>query len=167
MHRFAALAALSLALLSSSPSFAQMITISPEQVGGVFCIARLGNDMAPVEGLLTAELKSAIADAEAKNDAIQKAEPGDKPPLGDGIPWQDAPDYAAECNVGGVTLNEDKASVAIAYGFPDYPDANFTDSLELKLVDDASIGAPVWRIDNVSYASTGDLQTALVSAFAN
>lgn len=164
MNRFAVVTAL---CLLASPAFAQMITITPQQVGEVFCIARLGNDMAPVEGLLTADLTAAIADAEAKNDAIQKAHPDEKPPLGDGIPWQDAPDYAAECKVAGVTLLQDEAAVAIAYGFPEYPDANFTDSLKLKLVDDASVGAKVWRIDNIAYARDGDLRAVLVSAFVN
>lgn len=164
MHRFAATAAL---CLLATPSFAQMVTITPEQVGEVFCIGRTGNDMAPVEGLLTAELTAVIAEAEAKNDAIQKAHPDEKPPLGDGIPWQAFPDYAEQCKPGAVTLMMDEASVAIDYAFKDYPDANFTDSLKLKLVDDATIGTKVWRIDNLAYATEGDLRTVLVSAFEN
>jgi hypothetical protein len=164
MHRFAAAAAF---CLIATPSLAQMITITPEQVGEVFCIARLGNDMAPVEGLLTTELKTAIADAEATTDASQKAPLDEKPPLGDGIPWQAFPDYADQCKPGDVTLMMDEAAIAIDYAFKDYPDANFSDSLKLKLVDDATIGTKVWRIDNVAYANEGDLRTVLVSAFAN
>ena len=106
MHRFAVAAAL---CLFATPSFAQMVTISPEQIGEIFCISRLGNDMAPVDGLLTAELTAAIADAEAKNDAIQQAHPDEKPPLGDGIPWQAFPDYASECKFGAVTLTRARA----------------------------------------------------------
>lgn len=164
MHRFAIAATL---CLLATPSFAQMITLTPEQVGEVFCIARLGNDMAPVEGLLTAGLTAAIAEAEARNAAMQQAHPDEKPPLGDGIPWQDAPDYAAQCTVGAVTLMQDEAAVAIAYGFPDYPAANFTDSLRLKLVDDPTIGTRVWRIDNIAYADEGDLRKTLISAFTD
>jgi hypothetical protein len=61
----------------------------------------------------------------------------------------------------------DEAAVAIGYAYKDYPDANFTDSLKLKLVDDAAIGTKVWRIDNLAYATEGDLRTVLVSAFEN
>jgi len=164
MHRFVAAAAF---CLVATPSLAQMVTISPEQIGEIFCIARLGNDMAPVEGLLTAELTAAIAEAEAKNDAIQKAHPDEKPPLGDGIPWQAFPDYAAECKVGTVTLEADRASVDIAYGFPEYPDANFTDQLQLIRVAQPNLPEPLWRIENLGYANGGDLRSVLVSAFAN
>ena len=164
MHRFAVAAAL---CLFATPSFAQLVTISPEQIGEIFCISRLGNDMAPVDGLLTAELTAAIADAEAKNDAIQQAHPDEKPPLGDGIPWQAFPDYAAECKVGGVTLEADRAVVDIAYGFPDYPDANFTDHLQLILVAQPNLSEPLWRIENLGYATEGDLRSVLVSTFAN
>ena len=164
MHRFAAAAAL---CLSATPSFAQMVTITPEQIGEIFCISRTGNDMAPVEGLLTAELATAIAEAEAKNAAIQQAHPDEKPPLGDGIPWQAFPDYAAECKVGAVIREADRAVVDIAYGFPEYPDANFTDHLELVLVAQPTLSEPLWRIENLSYATEGDLRGLLVSAFAN
>ena len=163
MHRFVAAA---LCLLAT-PSLAQMVTISPEQVGEIFCISRVGNDMAPVQGLLTAELTAAIAEAEAKNDAIQKAHPDEKPPLGDGIPWQAFPDYAAQCTVGEVTLEADRAVVDIAYGFPEYPDANFTDHLQLILVAQPNLPEPLWRIENLGYATEGDLRSVLVSAFAN
>ncbi len=164
MHRLALVAAFCFA---ATPSFAQMVTISPQQIGEIFCISRLGNDMAPVQGLLATELTAAISEAEMKNDAIQKAHPDEKPPLGDGIPWQVFPDYAAECKVGAVTLEADRAVVDIAYGFPDYPDADFTDHLQLILVAQPNLGEPLWRIENLAYATDGDLRSALISAFAN
>lgn len=164
MHRFAIVAAFALLAL---PVNAQMITISPTQIGEIFCIARLGNDMAPVEALLTPELVAAIAEAQAKNDAIQQAHPDEKPPLGDGIPWQAFPDYADQCGPGAITLAADDATVAIDYAFKAYPEADFTDSLKLKLVDDATIGTKVWRIDNIAYATQGDLRAVLISAFEN
>jgi len=165
MHRLPLLAGLSLALLAAAPAAAQMITLTPAQVGEVFCISRLGNDMAPIEGLLTADLDSAIAEAERLNAEYETAHPGDKPPLGDGIPWQSWQDYAAGCEVGAVTLMMDEAAVAIAYSFPEAPDANFTDSLKLRLIDDPAANAPVWRIDNLSYATEGDLRSVLKNAF--
>jgi len=149
------------------PAAAQEITISPEQIGQIFCISRLGNDMAPVEGLLTSDLTAAIADAEIRNDAIQQAHPDEKPPLGDGIPWQAFPDYADQCRPGAVTLMMDEATVAIDYAFKDYPEANFTDLLQLRLVDNPTGGSRRWRIDDIAYANDGDLRTALLSAFMN
>lgn len=164
MLRFAAAVALCLA---ATPSFAQMVTISPQQIGEIFCISRLGNDMAPVQGLLSSELAAAIAEAEAKNAAIQQAHPDEKPPLGDGIPWQSSPDYAAACKVGAVTLEADRALVDIAYGFPDYPEADFTDRLQLIRVAQPDLPEPLWRIENLGYATEGDLRSVLVSAFTN
>lgn len=158
------LAALPLALLLAAPAFAQdYVILSPEQIGQIFCISRLGNDMAPVEGLVTDELDAAIELAENQNDAYEDAHPGEKPPLGDGLPWQAAPDYAAECTVGEVTLMMDEATVAIDYGFPEYPDANFTDTLKLKLVE-GEYEEKVWRIDDVAFAE-GNMRDILVSAF--
>jgi hypothetical protein len=161
MRRFAAL---SLALLLTAPAAAQEFTIlTPEQIGQIFCISRLGNDMAPVEAILTPDLTEAIATAEEKNAKWEKANPGEKPPLGDGIPWQAAPDYASQCSVGAATLMMDEASVAIDYGFPEYPAGNFTDRLQLKLVP-GEYGEKVWRIDNVSFAD-GNMRDYLVLAF--
>jgi hypothetical protein len=163
MHRIALVVA---ATLFCAPTFAQQVNIAPAQIAEIFCIARLGNDMAPVQGLLTAELSAAIAEAELKNDVIQEAHPDEKPPLGDGIPWQAFPDYADQCRPGQVALMQDEASVAVDYAFKDYPDANFTDTLQLRLVDDpAAGGARVWRIDNVAYGNEGDLRSVLASAF--
>ncbi len=154
-----------LLVAASQPALAQMVTLSPEQIGEVFCIARLGNDMAPVEGLLTADLKTAIATAESQNAAIQAQAPDDKPPLGDGIPWQSWPDYAPVCTVGQVGYMMDEASVAIAYSFPDAPDAGFTDKLWLVLVETSPGAEKVWRIDNLVYGTDSDLKQTLSTAF--
>lgn len=143
------------------------LILSPQQIGEIFCIASVGNDMAPVEAIVTPELAAALAEARAKNAAYEADHPGEKPPLGDGIPWQDAPDYAPECSVGAVSYMMDEATVEIAHGFPDYPEANFTDTLRLRLVPDPAFGAPRWRIANLAYASDLDLRAALESAFMN
>ncbi len=60
----------------------------------------------------------------------------------------------------------DEASVEIRHGFPEYPDADFTDRLKLRLVP-GSVGQKVWRIDDVAYAGEGSLTVALKSAFMN
>ena len=167
MYRTLAFAGLALAF-ATLPAAAQMITISPAQIGQIFCISRLGNDMAPVQGLLAPSLTQAIADAEKMDAAWAAKNPGDKPPLGDGIPWQAFPDYAPQCAAGNVDPGKDGALVEINYTFPDSPDASFTDKLHLTPVEGATVGATVWRIDNIQYANAGgDLKSVLVSAFAD
>lgn len=164
MHRFVAAAAL---CLVAAPSLAQMVTISPEQIGQIFCISRLGNDMAPVEGLLTADLTATIAEAEAKNDAIQKAHPDEKPPLGDGIPWQNYPDQADDCRASTLQTTSTTVLVSINYTFKAAPEANFTDALRIEQVDDPGSDGKVWRIDNVEYDIGSDLRSVLETAFQN
>lgn len=165
MYRILTFASLALAL-TTLPTSAQMITISPDQIGQVFCIARLGNDMAPVTGLLTPGLAEAIAIAEKKDADWAAKNPGEKPPLGDGIPWQTYQDYASECTVGTVWAEGGKATVNINYAFPEAPDANFIDQLALVQLEDPTVGATVWRLDDVLYSEGANLRAALVSAFA-
>jgi len=124
--------------------------------------------MAAVKGgLVTADLNAAIDDAQVRSDAWAGKNPGEKPPLGDGIPWSNVPDYAAECTVGDVVVTDGQALVTITYGFPDYPEANTSDALALVAVPDARIGASRWRIDNVVYADDHDLRQALNLAFVD
>lgn len=160
---------LSALLLASSiavPAVADdgMVTLKPEQIGQMFCMSRLGNDEGAISGLLSPDLTTAIDDAWAKDEAWEAANPGDKPPLGDGIPWQSYPDYAAECTVGLATLMATDAKVEIAYGFPEAPDADFTDTLLLKRITN-EFSLTHWRIDNIAYATGGDLRAVLVSVF--
>jgi hypothetical protein len=161
-------AGLVLAAITSTPIAAKAqdgpAILTPEQIGQIFCLARLGNDMAPAEALLTPELSAAIGEAEAKDAAWAAANPGDKPPLGDGIPWQSWPDYAPECTVTSASYEMDEARVRLHYVFPATPRADFTDTLNLKLIPGPS-GWNVWRIDNVGYSTDSDLRTALTMAF--
>jgi len=154
-----------LVLLICSPAAAQSPGLAPEQIGQIFCLSQVASDTGPIEGLLTPDLKSAIADAEAKNAEIAAQSPDEKPPLGDGIPWQAWPDHAASCDSGSAELMMDEARIAIRYGFPEAPDADYTDYLWLRLIDEPVTGQRVWRIDNLAYATDGDLRTVLASAF--
>lgn len=153
--------------LAAAPAAADdgTIGLKPEQIGQIFCLSRLGGDEGPIRGIQTPVLAAAIDDAWARNDEWLAANPpGEKPPLGDGIPWQSWPDYAPQCSVGEASYEMDEAGVAIEYAFPAEPDANFTDTLRLKLIE-GQYGWRVWRLDNVAYEVGGDLRTALVSAF--
>lgn len=166
--RSSCLAILLAAGFVAAPALADdtMVTLKPEQIGQIFCLSRTGNDEGPIEGLLSPGLKSGMAEAWTENAAWEAANPGEKPPLGDGIPWQAWPDYAPECTVGLVTLMKSDARVEIAYAFPGQPDANFTDTLLLKRIDMPAVQAAFWRIDNIAYATGSDLRAVLAEAFA-
>ncbi len=153
------------ALLVHAPAMAQSPGLTPEQVGQIFCLSRTASDVGPIMGLLTPDLSAAIAEAEARNAEIAAQHPDEKPPLGDGIPWQAWPDYAEKCEAGTAELMMDEARIAIRYDFPETPHAEYTDHLSLRLVDDRETGLRVWRIDNIAYATDGDLRTVLASAF--
>lgn len=157
-------ASLAIVIASAAAADDRPIFLTPEAIGEIFCIARLGNDMAPVEGILTPGLAAAIAGAEAENAAWATANPGEKPPLGDGIPWQSWPDYAPECTVASASLEMDESRVRLLYSFPDTPEADFSDTLSLRLVPGPN-GDNIWRVDNVGYGTDGDLRRALVTAF--
>ncbi len=96
--------------------------------------------MAPVEALVTPSLQKAITAAERLNAAFARKHPGDKPPLGDGLPWQGTADYAPQCRADHVVSGTDAARVTISYSFPGQPDADFTDVLRLSRVSDPALG---------------------------
>lgn len=141
------------------------ITLSPQQVGDIFCIARLGNDMAPIEAIITPSLKKAIAKADALDAAWEKKNPGEKPPLGDGVPWQSTPDYAPKCVADNAVAKADTATVNINYSFPDDAAGNYTDVLQLKPVPDPEMGDNVWRIDDVTFPDKTTMRQNLIDAF--
>jgi len=158
--------------LMASPAFAadtesagQMVVLKADQIGEIFCMSRIGNDEAVISGILTDGLKQAIATVDKLDDAYAKAHPDEKPPLGDGIPWQSSADYAPKCDTGLATLSKMDAKVEIKYSFPDDAAADFTDTLILKKlpIDGTNVG--YWRIDNVVYSDGTDLKTALSNAF--
>lgn len=155
------------ALAAPTEPTGQMVVLKAGQIGQIFCLSRVGNDEAVISGILTDRLSAAIADAEKKNDDYAKKNPDEEPPLGDGIPWQSSPDYAATCDIGLVSLSKADARVEIKYSFPDDPKADFSDTLTLKRVPIEGMDVGYWRIDDVLYPDGTDLRSALVSAFAN
>ncbi len=159
------LLSLLVAPLLVAPVAAQAASLSPEQIGEMFCMAHLGNDMDAINGLLSPVLASAIAYAEARNDAIQRAVPDEKPPLGDGIPWQAVADYADLCTISAVQSSATATGMQIQYGFAEYPNEGFTDTLVLVSLPGPFGGPDILRIDDIAYGTGGTLQEVLVSAF--
>jgi hypothetical protein len=157
---------LALALLLAPPVAAQQAGPSPQQIGEIFCLGRLSGDMAPILAIASPVLATGIAHAQARNDVIQRAAPDEKPPLGDGIPWQSYPDYAPECSVGEAVTSATMTGIKINYSFPGTPDANFSDILVLVPVPVEVGYEPFLRIDDVVYATGGTLSETLVNSFA-
>ena len=157
-----------LPIVAAAPVQAQteMVTVTPAQIGEIFCISRTGNDEGILDGLLTDELQTLIAYSEARNDTIASAHPDEKPPLGDGIPWTSFPDYAAKCVAGSIVVEGKSARVTASYFFPEAPDADYTDTLELRLVAHPyNPDGGIWRIDDVRYTTSGTLREMLSTAF--
>jgi hypothetical protein len=157
---------LALIMAPTSTPARDFVLLSPQAIAEIFCLSRIGNDMAAVEGLLTDDLSFTIGKAEQESDAIAAAHPDEKPPLGDGVPWQAWPDYAATCTPGIVAINGKTATVTLDYGFPEDAGANFTDTLVLAGVADAIMQVDRWRIDDIAYAGGGSLREALKNYFA-
>ena len=163
---FATTALLCLAL----PAFAQSepsdrITLSPEQYGQIFCLASLGNDMTPIEAMLTPVLNAEIADADIKESLFVHNAPEETSPLAYGLPWRSVRDYADGCTVGAVAIQQGEASVEIRYSFSQHPDAAYTDTLLLGQVFSAPNMPQLWRLDDIILANDQTFTGILISAF--
>lgn len=119
-------------------------------VGEAFCKARLADDEAATRALLTQSLVKAIEEAEKRRAIIAKAAPDEKPPLGDGIPWQAFPDAVEACEVGSVVENAGRVELAITYKFTDAPNAGWTDRIKVVTEGDRL------AIDDVLYANVAN-----------
>jgi hypothetical protein len=137
--------------------------LSPLQIGQIFCIARTGNDMAPIEAITTPALRQAIARADARESSWAKRNPGEKPPLGDGLPWQGSQDYTSDCTADHASANGPSASVAINYAFAGDPSGNYADLLMLRQVQ--NVDGNVWRIDNIQFADKTTMRQQMIDAF--
>jgi hypothetical protein len=67
------------------------------QLGEIFCTLGKGGGQFGRMYLVTRSLTQLINDAQKKSDEIASALPNDKPPLGDGVPYQSFPDEAPVC----------------------------------------------------------------------
>jgi len=147
-----AIATALLALLLSTPVHAEDLTPEARLVAS-FCGLRGNADQSGYEPLLTASLLDLVKQAQVRNDEIQAATPDEKPPLGDGVPYQSFQDMAPECKLGDKQSGDDETVVRVEYAFPDAQDANWTD--RLKVTRDGN----VLKIDDVIYSAMGDTYT--------
>lgn len=134
--------------------------LSTFQLGTQFCrLVQQGEQLIPIETLLSTALAGDVSAALAKNDEIQSQAPDEKPPLGDGIPWASWPDRPDTCTIGAAAVNGDHATLPIAYGFTNAPDAAYSDTLVLVRQEG------VWRVDDVILIDDQQLRTLLQTAF--
>lgn len=156
-------AVLPLMLVATGGAVAQENDVEP--YAQAFCGLREADGGAGRLYLLSPSLSAAVQEALAKNAELQAAAPDEKPPLGDGVPYQSQPDLAPLCEPGAVTTDEGGATIAeIVYSFPDDAGAGWSDRLVLVEGDGG-----VYVIDDIRYGAEGDedtLRHALEQAFA-
>ena len=116
------------ALIWASPALAADTAVG---AGTAFCETRLNSDDAALRGLFSPSLLAIVKEAERRNDIIAKATPDEKPPFGDGVPYQSFQDHAPVCKVGRVEETSSSIDVEIHHSFPDTPNADWTDRLVL------------------------------------
>jgi hypothetical protein len=128
---------------------------SAAELAKAFCQTRVEDNAAGVGNLLTPSLRDAVAEAESRNDAIAQANPDEKPPFGDGIPYQTYPDLAPVCEPGAVTDTDGRTLVEVSYKFPQTPEAGWTDRIAVVSTPDG------WLVDDVLYEAPADQTEAL------
>jgi hypothetical protein len=134
-------------------------------LGEAFCRARLASDEAATEALLTPSLRDAVEVAQDRNAVIAEANPGEKPPFGDGIPYQSFMDAADTCLPGEPVEKASAVELPVRYAFDGAPNAGWTDTLVL-----VRSGAD-YLIDDIVFAGSPDgsdpvhLRSVLLDAF--
>jgi hypothetical protein len=134
-------------LVAAGPSLA---ADGAAELAAAFCAARLADSEAKVKPLLTPSLLALIGEAEARNKIIAEANPDEKPPFGDGIPYQAFPDKADTCRPGDAAAEAGRIELPIVYGFEKTPDANWTDRLVLLAADGKLL------IDDIRFQGSAD-----------
>ena len=158
------LAAVLISMAASGASAEDRPKSAAAAFGATFCLMKDNPPGADLMVLVTPSLADEITKALAKNDEIQKAHPDEKPPLGDGIPFQSYPDVSPKCEVGKVEGEGAGAVVEIRHGFPEAPSADYSDRIVLgEGWTRGTVG-----IDDVLYGASGDngtLRRTLAEAF--
>jgi hypothetical protein len=153
-------AALAISLFAGS-AFAD----DPRAVAEAFCKARLAGDETATLALLRPSLVKMIAEAKARSDVIAEATPDEKPPFGDGIPYQAFPDVAQGCEPGESSETSGRVEVEIDYVFPGTPNAGWTDRLKLAAEDDRLLVDDILFADVANGVPDQGLRRALFEAF--
>lgn len=139
--------------LITSPAFSAKQQEGPLAVAKIFCSHQLAIDernqitpyYAHLDKILTPDLSRLIAKAHDKTDEFVKANPQQKPPLGDGIPFMSVQDYPTTCTTWVTQLKQNSALLAVRYTFGEQDAHDVTNHLRIR-----KIGGS-WKIDDVIY----------------
>ncbi|MGE0501504.1 MAG: hypothetical protein AB7I79_07520 [Rhizobiaceae bacterium] len=120
--------------------------------GAAFCELVLNDAGKGLLYLFTRPFAQLVDDALSRSDDIAEANPEEKPPFGDGIPFSSFPDRPTVCEVGAIVESATSGQVDIHYKFPETPTADWTDRLVLApddghlKIDDILYGAQDYKI---------------------
>lgn len=98
-----------------------------QAIGAEFCASAVKRDEVRAERLMTSSLRAALADLRRFDAAWRTRNPGEKPPLGDGLRLTAWPDSPESCVPGAVTAG----SVVLTYVPNMAPAERWEDRLEL------------------------------------
>ena len=131
---------------------------APDHVAGKFCRLSAeedGHDQ--IKKILSRDVRDLWGQAQAASDAWGRENPGEKPPLGDGVPLQAFPDFAPICKVQNISGKGNERIVDVYHGFYNDPKAGWTDRLVLK----PEMGS--WVIGDIQFAPEyeGSLRSVL------
>jgi len=140
MRRYPAL--LALIVLSAC------VMTSPRHVAEKYC--RLSTveqrDDKAMQGILSRDLRGLWKTAMTMNDTWARLNPGEKPPLGDGIQTQAYPDFAPGCELVEPFAGQgEKRTVTVHRSFTDHAAPDWEDELDL-ISEDGS-----WVIDDIHF----------------
>ncbi len=155
-------------ILALTPSLALAGEERPTDAASVaeaFCAAREAGDDQATLALASASLAGVIAEALARNARVQESAPDEKPPLGDGIPWQAFPDQAPTCTPGKPDATGTGFTVGVTYSFPDQPLGSWTDVLRLVPDGDRLAVDDVWYPQAANDASRPSLRRLIFDSF--
>jgi hypothetical protein len=116
--------------------------ISPEQLGHLFCAARLAGDMTPLTPFLDDKLTNLVREAAATATPVA---------------WQSHPDRPDACTISIVNGIDDTIGVLVAVAYSG-DSQHWTDTLNLVRTPDS------WRLNNVFYDGGGNLRFRLMGA---
>lgn len=130
------------------------------ELAAAYCAAAILYDETAAEALMSDDLRAAIATARAVSDAYALANPGDKPPLGDGLALTAYQDGRQSCTAEAVT----ESGAVLVYVPGSDPSSAWRDRIEVTRAADGRlvIADIVYAPDYMSRFSTWLVEVAKI-----
>jgi len=135
-----ALAAQSMEMANGYGWIGAVRDISPEQLGQMFCSARISGDMTPLEKFYAPKLSALLGEL----------------PTATAVPWQSLSDRPQSCAVRILNGFNNTVGVLVEVSYAG-TGRNWTDTLNLERTPDS------WRLNNVFYDGGGNLRFRLAA----